>query len=151
MPEDRPVLIELLGRSEPWLTLGYEPADWERVFDSFPQGREGYVIESEGMVSGLAVLRPRVLLGDYLEVLAVAATERRKGMGTALLHHVEKIVFARAKNLLVCVSEFNADARRFYQRHGYQAVGSMPDLLIPGHAELLMRKTVGPVRSHIKK
>lgn len=146
MPEDRLALIELLSGSEPWTSLGYGPADWERMFDSFPHGREGYVIESEGAVSGLAVLRPRVLLGDYLEILAVAPAERRKGMGTALLQHIEKIVFARAKNLLVCVSEFNGDARRFYQRHGYQAVGPMPDLLISGHAELLMRKTIGPVR-----
>jgi len=145
-PNDRRALVEMLVESEPWITLGYERTDWDQLFDSFPTGREGYVMESDGVASGLAVLRPRVLLGDYLELLAVAPAKRGKGMGTALLKYVERIVFGRTKNLFVCVSDFNGDARRFYEQHGYQLVGPMPDLLVSGHAELLMRKTVGPVR-----
>jgi hypothetical protein len=60
---------------------------------------------------------------------------------------LEELVFARGKNLFVCVSDFNHDARRFYQRHKYHEVGAIPNLLIAGSAEILLRKTIGPASS----
>jgi ribosomal-protein-alanine N-acetyltransferase len=44
------------------------------------------------------------------------------------------------------VSDFNEPARAFYQKHGYQEIGPMPNFLIPGSAEMLLRKTAGPAR-----
>jgi len=145
-PHDRPVLTQILVESEPWLALGYEAKDWEHLFSSIPVAREGYVIESNGAASGIAVIRPRVFLGDYLELLAVAPDKRGQGMGAALLTFVENVAFARAKNLFVCVSDFNDGARRFYERHGYQLIGPIQNLVVAGRSELLMRKTIGPVR-----
>jgi ribosomal protein S18 acetylase RimI-like enzyme len=63
-----------------------------------------------------------------------------------LLAHVEASVFARAKNLFACVSDFNDQARHFYKKQGYQEIGPMPNFLIPGSAEILLRKTSGPAR-----
>jgi hypothetical protein len=40
----------------------------------------------------------------------------------------------------VCASEFNARAIEFYERHGFDRVGAIPDLISPGFAELLLRK-----------
>jgi len=145
-PHDRPALTQILLASEPWITLGYGAKDWERLFSAIPASREGYVIESGGMANGIAVLRTRVFLGDYLELLAVAPEKRGQGMGAALLAHVEGVAFARAKNLFVCVSDFNDGACRFYEHHGYQLIGPIPDLVVTGRSELLMRKTIGPVR-----
>ena len=144
--EDGPAVIEILADSEPWKTLGYHAADWQPLFSPLPAGREGYVMEARGAVAGIALVTPRVLLGDYLELLAVAPVARDRGLGRQLLTHVEGIVFGRVKNLFVCVSDFNEGARRFYARHGYEVIGSLPDLLVPGRAEILMRKTRGPVR-----
>ena len=45
--------------------------------------------------------------------------------------------------MYLCVSDFNSGARRFYQRLGYEEVGMLRDLLLPGKAEVLMRKSVG--------
>lgn len=143
---DLNTVICLLGDSEPWKTLGYSQQDWLRIFDPLAAGREGFVIEVDGTVVGIALLRPKFLLGDYLELLAIAPTAQGKGLGTALLRHVEAMVFERVKNLFVCVSDFNHRARAFYERQGYQAIGPIPDLLVPGHAEILMRKTIGPAR-----
>jgi len=56
------------------------------------------------------------------------------------------LVFARATNLFACVSDFNTEARRFYGKNGYQEIGPIPNFLIPGSAEILMRKTTGPAR-----
>jgi ribosomal protein S18 acetylase RimI-like enzyme len=86
------------------------------------------------------------LLGDYIELLAVADWARGKGLGGQLLAHVEAAVFVRTKNLFACVSDFNDQARHFYNKQGYQEIGPMPNFLIPGSAEILLRKTSGPVR-----
>jgi hypothetical protein len=62
--------------------------------------------------------------------------------------HVESLVFARTKNLFACVSDFNKGAREFYRKLGYHEIGPMPNFLIPGSAEILLRKTAGPAREH---
>jgi GNAT superfamily N-acetyltransferase len=136
----------MLAGSEPWKKLGYTDTDWKKLFDALPAGREGFVIESDGTVAGFALLRPKFLMGDYLELLVVAPSSRGNGLGGALLKHVEGVVFGRAKNLFACVSDFNAGARQFYRKNGYQEIGPMPNFLIPGSAEMLLRKTAGPAR-----
>lgn len=146
-PEDRSAIVVMLAGSEPWKKLGYTDADWKKLFDPLPAGREGFVIESNGTVAGFALLRPKFLMGDYLELLVVAPSTRGKGLGSALLTHIEGLVFARMKNLFACVSDFNTEARQFYKKNGYQEIGPMPNFLIPGSAEMLLRKTVGPTKS----
>ena len=146
-PEDRAAIVAMLAASEPWKTLGYTETDWKKLFDPLPQRREGYVIEAGGSQAGFALLRPKFLMGDYLELLVVVPAARGKGHGRALLQHLETLVFARAKNLFACVSDFNTEARAFYRNQGYQEIGPMPNFLIPGSAEILLRKTSGPVRS----
>jgi ribosomal protein S18 acetylase RimI-like enzyme len=144
--EDRTAVIDMLADSDPWKRLGYTARHWERLFDPFPSGREGYVIDVAKDVAGLALLRRHFLFGDYLELLAIAPARQRQGLGGTLLAHVERIVFSRSTNLFACVSDFNAAARDFYRRHGFREVGPIHDLLMPGSSEILLRKTTGPAR-----
>lgn len=144
--EDRAEIVQLLGESDPWKTLGYTIADWNRIFCPLPQGRDSYVAELDGRVAGVALVKQKFLLGDYLELLGVAEWARQKGIGSLLLKHVEELVFERTKNLFACVSDFNQPARDFYKKQGYQEIGPMPNFLIPGSAEILLRKTAGPAR-----
>ena len=144
--EDRAEIVQLLGESDPWKTLGYTIADWNRIFCPLPQGRDSYVAELDGRVAGVALVKQKFLLGDYLELLGVAEWARQKGVGSLLLKHVEQLVFERTKNLFACVSDFNQSARDFYKKQGYQEIGPMPNFLIPGSAEILLRKTRGPAR-----
>lgn len=144
--DDRPAIIRMLADADPWKTLGYTAAHWERFFNPLPQGREGVVVEHRGEVAGIALIRERFLVGDYLELLAIAPGEQGRGLGSKLLAHVEGLVFARAKNLFVCVSDFNDGARRFYQRQGYREIGRIPNFLVSGSAEILLRKTTGPAK-----
>ncbi len=143
---DREAVVELLGESDPWKTLGYTKDDWNRIFCPIPQGRESYVIEFDGRVAGVAIVRQKFLLGDYLELLGIALWARGKGLGRTMLAQIESLVFGRTKNMFACVSDFNEPARAFYRRQGYQEIGPMPNFLIPGSAELLLRKTAGPAR-----
>lgn len=144
--EDRATVIELLADSDPWKRLGYQANDWDNYFTPLPQGRDSYVVDVNGRVAGIAVVRQKFLLGDYLELLGVADWAKGKGLGRLLLTHVEAAVFSRAKNLFACVSDFNDQARHFYKKQGYREIGPMPNFLIPGSGEILLRKTSGPAR-----
>ena len=146
-PHDRDAVIRMLADSDPWKRLGYTATHWERLFAPIPSGREGYVIEQDGTVAGIALLRRQFLFGAYLELLAIAPWTQRKGLGRTLLSHLEKIVFARSNNVFACVSDFNTAARHFYKQNGYVEVGPLSDLLMPGTSEILLRKTIGPAKS----
>jgi ribosomal protein S18 acetylase RimI-like enzyme len=146
VPDDRKPVIQLLSDSEPWNRLGYGADDWSRIFCPLPQGRDCYVAEFEGQVAGVAIVKQKFRLGDYLELLGVAVWARQRGTGSQLLRHIETLVFQRTRNLFACVSDFNEPARVFYKKQGYQEIGPMPNFLIPGSAEILLRKTAGPAR-----
>ncbi len=146
--QDRVAVIELLAGSDPWKRLGYQAKDWNNYFLPLPQGRDSYVVEENGIVAGIAVVRQKFLLGDYLELLGVADWARGKGLGRQLLAHIETLVFARAQNLFACVSDFNEQGRHFYGKQGYQEIGPIPNLLIQDSAEILLRKTSKPARTN---
>ena len=145
--EDRPAVVAMLVGRDPWQRLGYAAADWERLLAVPLAGREGWVIERGGQPAGFALLRLGFLLGDYLELFVIAAAAEGAGLGRELLAVVEQAAFARSANLFVCVSDFNTAARRFYEHLGYREVGLLPDLLVAGSAERLLRKTTGPARA----
>lgn len=145
-PEDREAVAALLADSDPWRSLGYSQKDWENVFAPLPKGRESFVAVTDARVCAVAIVREKFLLGDYLELLGVADWARGTGIGRTLLAHVETLVFARTKNLFACVSDFNQGARDFYRKQGFHEIGPMPNFLIQGRAEILLRKTVGPAR-----
>ena len=67
--------------------------------------------------------------------------------GTALLAFAEERIFRDGPNVFICVSSFNAGARRLYERFGYSLVGELTDYLVPGHSEHLLRKTIAPIGS----
>ena len=144
--EDREPVIQILISSDPWKRLGFIAADWDPIFVPLPAGRDTFVLEIDGTVSGIAILRRKFLFGDYLELLGIAPSATGRGLGGRLLSHVESLTFARAKNLFACVSDFNDAARAFYRKQGYKEIGPMPNFLIPGYAEILLRKTSGPAR-----
>lgn len=143
---DRDAIVEILSTSDPWLTLGITRTDWLAAFNPVLLDREAYVADVGGEAAGIAVVRPSYMLGDYLNLLAVASGARGRGLGRLLIEHVERIAFARAKNLFICVSDFNVLARAFYARMGYEEVGMLRDLIVAGRAEILLRKTTGPFR-----
>ena len=46
------------------------------------------------------------------------------------------------RNLWVCASSFNADALRFYERHGFRQAAALPGLAADGFKEILLRKVL---------
>ena len=78
----------------------------------------------------------------YLHIIAVKEEYRDKGIGKALLDHSERIAFEMADKFFLVVADYNPDAKRFYERNGYQQVGEISDLYRPGITEYLMAKNL---------
>jgi [ribosomal protein S18]-alanine N-acetyltransferase len=132
----------IMAGSEPWLTLGrtYERC-LEIVNDS---SREVLVARRAGEVAGFVSVCMVGPFVGYIQTVAVAAHERGRGLGSRLVAHAEARIFRQSPNVFLCVSSFNRDARRLYERLGYRLVGELTDYLVRGHAELLFRKSRGP-------
>ena len=76
----------------------------------------------------------------YLHIIAVKEEYRNKGIGKALLDYSENIAYEMADKFFLVVADYNSDAKRFYERNGYQQVGEIPNLYRPGVTEYMMAK-----------
>jgi len=131
--------------SEPWITLGYDEGDVQALVRSAATSTV-LLARVDGRTVGFTISAPGVLLGEYLKLLVVEPALRSRGVGRLLMQALERHAFARWPNLYLCVSDFNRDARAFYQRLGYEEVGLLRDLLLPGRGEVLMRKSIAAWR-----
>jgi len=67
-------------------------------------------------------------------------------VGRALIDYAEQRIFRETPNVFICVSDFNQEAQGFYAKMGYERVGELRDFIVAGHAEFLLRKSIGPIR-----
>ena len=137
------VCARIMSTSEPWVTLG-------RDFDASlavmtASDHEAYVVLDDEEVAGFVVLCMHGALVGYLKSIAVHADWRSRGLGRQLMAFAEDRIFREAANVFLLVSSFNAGARQLYHRMGYRLVGELTDYWLPGHSELLLRKTRGPI------
>ena len=139
----------MMAGSEPWITLnrGYE-ASLEILRDA---SKERYVARAGGEVVGFLILNMGGALAGYIQTICVAEEKRGQGIGARLIAFAEKRIFRDSPNVFLCVSSFNAGARRLYERLGYRVVGELADYLVAGHSETLMRKTIGSLSDFRKK
>ena len=145
-PEEVEWGARLLSGSEPWITLG-RSEEASRKLLSDPE-KERYVAFDDGQRAGLLVLNMKGAFVGYIQTVCVAPERRGRGIGTRLVRFAEERVFRDSPNVFLCVSSFNADARRLYERLGYHLDGELTDYIVRGHSELLMRKSRGPLAGY---
>ena len=133
----------LMSSSEPWITLGRDYDASLRIL--LDETRERYVAYRGDRLAGFLILNLQGAFVGYIQTVCIAAELRGQGAGTALIAFAERRVFREHANVFMCVSSFNASARRLYERLGYAAVGELTDYLVRGHAEILLRKSRGPI------
>jgi ribosomal protein S18 acetylase RimI-like enzyme len=82
----------------------------------------------------------------YLQLIGVDPHCSGMGIGAALLAHIEDAVRDHHQDLFLLASDFNADAHRFYRRHGYRQIGTIPGYVLADVDELIFwkRLTGGP-------
>lgn len=137
----------LMATSDPWVTLGRDFAGSLAVVTN--PDRELWVAVYDGVVVGFVVLAMRGGFPGYIQSIGVDAARRGLGIGRRLLERVESRVFEETPNVFLCVSSFNPRARAFYEALGYRHIGTVEDYIVAGHDEHIMRKTRGPLATHI--
>lgn len=138
---------DFMTGSEPWLTLGRTHADAVRLLTDAT--RERYVAVDADTLVGFIVLNMHGALVGYIQTVCVAPDRRGHAIGTALVQFAETRIFRDHPNVFLCVSSFNSGAQKLYARLGYDVIGEIPDFLVPGHSEFLMRKTRGPISTYL--
>jgi len=139
----------MMAGTEPYITLRRDyDASLRLVSDP---SKEAHLALVGGEIVGFIVLVMHGALVGYIQSICVAPTWRNRGIGTKLMSFAEERIFADAPNAFLCVSDFNGGARRLYERLRYEAVGELRDYLVPGHSEILMRKTIAPLNEFRKK
>jgi len=139
---DREACARMMSSSEPWITLG---RDHDRCLAivSDPT-RELYVARAGSDVSGFILLNMHGPFPGYIQTVCVGETARGLGIGSQLVAYAEARISRVSPNVFLCVSSFNAGAKRLYERLGYEFVGTLANYLIEGQDELLYRKSLGP-------
>lgn len=132
----------LMADSEPWMTLG-------RTFESAVRtledpGKELHIVSDGGEVMAFVLLDLRGPLSGYIQSICVHPAHRGRGLGSDLIHWTETRIAGDSPNVFLCVSSFNVDAQRLYRRLGYEVVGRFANFVVPGHDEILLRRTRGP-------
>ena len=134
----------IMAGSEPWVTLG---TGSERSLNLLGNAtRERYLARVAGEPAGFLMISMQGAFVGYVQLLGVAPEFHGRGVGKALIEYAERRIFRETPNVFICVSDFNQAAQAFYVKMGYQKVGELADFIIAGHAEILLRKTIGPIR-----
>jgi [ribosomal protein S18]-alanine N-acetyltransferase len=132
----------MMASSEPWVTLGrsYE-ASLRTLQDT---AKEVYVASMDERLVGFLIVNMQGPFAGYIQTVCVHPEHRGRGLGGRLVGWAEERILRDSPNVFMCVSSFNLDARRLYERLGYTVVGELKDYIVRGHSELLLRKSTGP-------
>ena len=101
-----------------------------------------FVAKAQDDCIGFAYYIPNGIFHSFplLHLLAVKETHRGKGVGKKMLEFIEKLM---VKNkLFLVVSDFNPNAKKFYEKNGYRQAGAIPNLYRNGITEYLMFKEI---------
>lgn len=142
-PKDKEKCANLMCTSEPWVTLKRTYAESLKIFEL--EENETYGAYWNNDLIGFAIIEMTGALRGFVRSIAMAPEHRGKGLGSALLSEVEKVIKARHSNVFLCVSSFNEKAQKFYKNMGYDQVGVLTNYVVEGHDEILMRKSFGPL------
>ncbi len=132
---------EIVAVSEPWKRLN-ERIDFPRILSQDPALVRAYVCIAVNGPAGFVLFTPEPVFarGGYLRAIGVSPAMRRRGIGKKLLSFAEKSVSGKSPILYLCVSSFNRRAQVFYRSLGYERVGKLPDLILPGASEYIYWK-----------
>jgi ribosomal-protein-alanine N-acetyltransferase len=147
--DDAHQCAQLMSSSEPWVTLRRTYENSLRMLND--PSREVYVAKIKDEFVGFIVLIMSGALVGYIQTLGIKPEWRDKGIGSRILKFAEEMIFEKAPNVFLCVSSFNEKAQRLYSRLGYEVIGELKDYIVPGHSEILLRKSIAPITEFKKK
>ena len=135
---------QMMANSEPWITLRRTYEDSVNILRN--SSKEIYIAAIGDKVAGFTILDMNGGFRGYIQTVAVMPEWRNQGIGSRLIRFAEERIFRDFPNVFMCVSSFNKNAQRLYARLGYERVGELKDYVVAGHSEILLRKTIAPLR-----
>ena len=146
---DAEICARMMADSEPWITLRRDyDASLKILTDP---SREVYLaMVGDEIVAFIAINMQGAFVG-YLQSVCVVPRWRGKGIGSELMDYVEKRILSETHNVFICVSSFNERVQKLYKRRGYEIVGELKNWIVPGHSEILLRKTIAPLAEFKKQ
>lgn len=125
----------------PWAGYPYPADAVEAYLGAREPGAPRFAIHIDGALAGAIGIRLNWLRGPYLQFLGILPDFQRRGLGEKSLAWFEGGARAQLeRNLWVAASDFNADAIRFYERHGFERAALLEGLVDDSKTELLFRK-----------
>ncbi len=131
-----------MSTSEPWLTLQRSYEESAKILQE--AGKEVYVAYHESELVGFILLSMQGAFRGYIQTVCVMQAWRKQGVGRKLIAFAEARIFRESPNVFMCVSSFNQQAQRLYERLGYETIGVLRNYIVSGHDEVLLRKTIAP-------
>jgi ribosomal-protein-alanine N-acetyltransferase len=141
--DDARSCARLMAASEPWITLGRSYGASLAIIQD--PSREVYVARDRAGLAGFLILCMSGAFVGYIQTICIDPARRGQGLGSRLVEFAEQRILQVSPNIFMCVSSFNLDAQRLYERLGYKVVGELTDYIVRGHSEVLLRKTLGPL------
>jgi ribosomal protein S18 acetylase RimI-like enzyme len=147
--EDIETCARFMADSDPWKTLGinYQNA-LERLSDA---SREVYLARILNEPVGFIILLMEGAFTGYIQTVCVHPLWRGRSIGSRLIQFAEERIFRERPNVFMCVSSFNHEAQKLYERLGYERIGELKDYIVSGHSEILLRKTIAPLMEFKRK
>ena len=135
-PEEAEALAAACATFDPYLRLGYRAEALRDYFTRPDPSLDRYAIETDGVLRGVLCLRRPWLRGPLIETLALLPEAQGRGLGSQVIIRCQA---EAGRNLWATVSDFHLPARRFYARHGFVELCSLPGLVSPNETEILLR------------
>ncbi len=134
---------KLMSASEPWVTLKRTFSDVIGIIED--DTSEVHLVKAQNRMIGFAIIKMRGAFAGYVQSVVIDPRYRGKGIGARFIVYLEQRIFSEQPNVFICVSSFNHEAKRLYERLGYETIGELKDYIVSGHSEILMRKTIAPL------
>src|SRR2546430_2016248 len=116
---------EMQSTSQPWSTL---KITYERSLDGLnARYADVYVAKNKNELLGFIILRTQGAFVPYIQTVCIKEKYRGHGLGSKLIRDIEKIYFEKYPNIFMCVSSFNENAKKLYQKLGYEIIGELKD------------------------
>ncbi len=134
---------KLMSTSEPWITLRRTFGDVIKIIED--DASEVHLMKLQSTTIGFAIIKMRGAFVGYIQSVVIESRYRGKGLGELFMGYLERRILSEQPNIFICVSSFNRDAKRLYERLGYETIGELKDYIVRGYSEILMRKTISPL------
>jgi [ribosomal protein S18]-alanine N-acetyltransferase len=147
--DDREWCARLMASQEPWITLR---RDYRACVAALTNPtKERYLVRLGDERAGLLILDVSGPFPGYIQTICLSPETRNRGLGTAVMRWAEARILREYPNVFICVSSFNPDARRLYERLGYELVGTLRGFVVDEHDELLLRKRGASIERFAKQ